>query len=144
MMKMIKYTASQFYGPDTTDDEVTGFMVELWNDYGNISCRTILNLPDGEKDLRLWFYDSVVAIPDMRICFRTPRKLTYTGVFNIVREELSFEIPMSVALAATIMVMKTVIDCECGHFDINTNLAECTKEVMDYDYYMEDEAPLPF
>jgi len=140
---MIKYTTSQFNEPELPTDVITGYMVELRNEYGNISCRTILNLPEGEKDIRLWFYDSVIAIPDLKICFKIPGTLTYARIIDVISEESVFGLVMASALAATVMVMDSVVSRECEHWDMSVNLAECINSV-DYYYLEESDDDFPF
>jgi len=141
---MIKYTTSQMSGSTLTADETTGFMIDLWHEYGIISCRTILVLPGHEADMQLWLYDSVAAIPDLKLCFRTPDKITYKGVLDVINVETAIKSPMSAALSATIMVMDSIARRECEHYDMNVNLAECCGDTIDFDWFKEDDDPLPF
>ena len=140
---MIKYTTSQFNEPELPTDVITGYMVELRNEYGNISCRTILNLPEGEKDIRLWFYDSVIAIPDLKICFKIPGSLSYAGIIDVVSKESTFGFVMASALAATVMIMDLVVSRECEHWDMSVNLAEHINSAENY-YINESDEDFPF
>ena len=140
---MIKYSTSQFNESELPTDVIIGFMVELRNEYGNISCRTILNLPEGEKDIRLWFYDSIIAIPDLKVCFKIPGTLTYTGIIDVISNDSAVGLVMASALAATVMVMESVVNRECEHWDMTVNLAECNDSVGDY-HFGELEDDLPF
>ena len=140
---MIKYTTSQFNESELPADVIIGYMVELRNEYGNISCRTILNLPEGEKDIRLWFYDSVIAIPDLKICFKTPNNLTYAGIIDVINNESVIGLVMASALAATVMIMDSIVSRECGHWDMSVNLAECSDSASN-SFLNELEDDLPF
>ena len=140
---MIQYTI-HLSETGLSGGEIVGFMVDLWNEFGNISCRTILNLPDGQRDMHFWFYADVVAIPDLKISFRTPKPLTHQSIFKLISQEPTSHTSMAAALAATVMVMDLVTDRECEHWDGTTNLAECCNTTMDFDFDNKEEDLLPF
>jgi len=141
---MIKYSTSQFCEPGSIENEIIGYMVDLWHEYGVISCRAILHLPKIDRDIRFWFFDSILVIPDLEFSYKIAYKLSFASMFNFFKHHPRISCDMAAAIAATVIVMETVVNRECEHWDMTTNLAVCNEEIMDYAYYKKDDNPLPF
>jgi hypothetical protein len=99
-------------------------MIDLWHDYGTISCRTLLLLPDGVQDIKIWIVDGIVAIPDIDLSFRqSDAGCSRKSVIKLIRKKTHISISMAAALAASIDVMEYTVNREREHFDMTTNLA---------------------
>ena len=119
---MIKYS-SEFYGLGLKTG-VSCYMLDLYNAFGAISSRTLFCAPEGDHDIQIWIFGSVVAIPDIGLSFRKPSNCTPAGIESIIRRYSGSCASLSTALAATVAVMDRVVERECEFFDTNTNLAD--------------------
>jgi hypothetical protein len=139
---MIRYKAeTNSQGPH---DETTCFMVDLWNERGAASCRAIILMPDGEKDIQVWIIGTVVAIPDIGLSFRKHCGAAPEGISSLIRKNAGVGIPMAAALAMTIEVMEKVLDREREHNDDEANLAYFGGGTMDFSDYCRHDGGLPF
>jgi len=138
---MIKFS-SQTHGLDLPDD-VTCYMLDLWNDFGTISCRTLFCLPEGECDMQLWIFNSVVAIPDIALSFRKPANPSPESIVHLIRKLAGASPSLAAALAATVVLMETVVDREREHFDMTTNLADIPNAAINH-FILADADDLPF
>jgi len=121
---MIKYSA-EMPGLDIfCADGVNCYMLDLFNEFGTISCRVLICLPEGERDLWLWAFRDVVAIPDIALAFRKPFGHSTQGIAAIIQKFSGLSSSFSAALAATVTVMDAVVKNESHHFDTDTNLAD--------------------
>ena len=121
---MIKYS-SDMPGLDIyCADSVICYMLDLFNEFGTISCRTLICLPEGERDLRLWAFGDVVAIPDIALAFNMPFDRSTQRAAAIIQKFSGLSFAFSAALATTVTVMDAVVENQSHHFDTDTNLAD--------------------
>jgi len=136
---MIKY-ASDIPGLDVYDG-VCCYMLDLFNEFGNISSRTLICLPDGERDLKIWTFDDVVAIPDIALAFRKPFGSSPRVIADIIQKLSGLSYSFAAALAATVTVMGVVVDNETHHFDTDTNLADIEGFSIERLLYLPEDLP---
>ena len=118
---MIKYDCSH------DSDHWYCYMTELWNDYGTLTCKTLLQVPDDEQYLVFVICgingmscSHIVSVPDIEVSFYANLPdLRPKDIFRLIIEP-----KLAISIVRTIEVMWYITDRCSKHWDITNNFAD--------------------